>query len=221
MKFFSGRMLLPLLVSACAATGNLQDGDRGVEGIDPSPKTIAQPNGQTNLGAAEAKSAERLRRARLEAVFIPTKSLAERQQEVRQELAARKGDPFARLPGTVVVTPPARPVLPPVSPSAPPSPRPVPSSVPLAVRSAPVRPAPVSVRPQPRPLPAATLKVTGVVDMGSDIYAIVSVPGDLTSQYVRPGQRLASGIYVEEVFAGAAPGVVVQQNGRRFVRYID
>ncbi len=202
-------MLLPLLVSACAATGNLQDRGRGAEETDPSPRTIAQPNLQTNLRAAEAKSAERLRRARLEAAFIRTKSLSERQQEVRQELAARKGDPFARLPGTVVVTPlPAPPVLP--------SPLPSPKPVPLPVRSA-----PVAARPQLRPLPAATLKVTGVVDMGSDIYAIVSVPGDLTSQYVRSGQRLASGIYVEDVFAGGTPGVVVRQNGRRFVRYID
>jgi hypothetical protein len=57
--------------------------------------------------------------------------------------------------------------------------------------------------------------------MGSDIYAIVSAPGDLTSQYVRRGQRLAGGLYVQDVFAGASPGVVVLQNGRRFVRYVN
>ncbi|NJK60368.1 MAG: hypothetical protein HC918_09175, partial [Oscillatoriales cyanobacterium SM2_1_8] len=65
------------------------------------------------------------------------------------------------------------------------------------------------------------LKVTGVMDMGTDTYAIVSVPGDLTSQYVRRGQRLANGIYVQDVFAGATPGIAVQQNGRRFVRYVN
>ncbi|MGQ9865908.1 MAG: hypothetical protein ACUVSQ_06435 [Pseudanabaenaceae cyanobacterium] len=174
----------------------------------PIPEATASP---------EQESAARLRRARLEAVFIPTKSLAERRREVQQELVVKKGNPFAQSPGTVVLPRLPRPALPPVR--TPPPPRlSLPVSRPV---SSPVRPTPATVRPQPQLPLAATLKVTGVVDMGSDIYAIVSVPGDLTSQYVRRGQRLVSGIYVQDVFAGASPGVVVQQNGRRFVRYVN
>jgi hypothetical protein len=203
--------LIPLLglISGCV-TGSGQDSDQAQTGTDRPPAVAAESFTPVAAVNPERDSAARLRRARLEASFIPTKSLAERQQEVRQELAAKKGDPFAQLPGTVVVTPPPRPALPP-------SPPPAPRFVSSPVR----RPAPVAVRPQPRPTPAATLKVTGVVDMGSEIYAIVSAPGDLTSQYVRRGQRLASGIYVQDVFAGASPGVVVLHNGRRFVRYVN
>ncbi|MFQ3679724.1 MAG: hypothetical protein SNJ60_04360 [Pseudanabaenaceae cyanobacterium] len=216
MKPRFGWLLLPLagLTVGCV-TGNTPKADQ----TQDSPLTTAavQPPAEAtaSLAEAEAASAERLRRARLEAVFVPTKSLAERQREVRQELATRRQDPFAQLPGTVVVVPPPRPVVPSVPVGAP-SPQARPRPV-----SAPVRSVPVSVRPQPQPLPAASLQVTGVVDMGADIYAIVSVPGDLTSQYVRRGQRLASGIYVQDVFAGPSPGVVVLQNGRRFVRYVN
>ncbi|NJK61026.1 MAG: hypothetical protein HC918_13365, partial [Oscillatoriales cyanobacterium SM2_1_8] len=47
---------------------------------------------------------------------MPTKTLAARQQEVRQELAAKRADPFSQLPGTAVVVVPPRPVLPPPQP---------------------------------------------------------------------------------------------------------
>jgi hypothetical protein len=54
-----------------------------------------------------------------------------------------------------------------------------------------------------------------VVRIGNENYAIVQSPTDGTSQYVRPGQRLANGqVLVKRIeVQGGTPVVVLEQNG--------
>lgn len=63
---------------------------------------------------------------------------------------------------------------------------------------------------------ARTVIVTGVVQVGSDPQAIVKVPNEATSRYVRMGQRLANGqVLVKriEINQGSEPIVILEQFG--------
>lgn len=84
----------------------------------------------------------------------------------------------------------------------------------------PVVPGSVSTLPPPPALPqpdlAKTVAVTGVVQIGSDPQAIVKVPNEATSRYVRVGQLLANGqVLVKriEISEGADPTVILEQYG--------
>jgi hypothetical protein len=67
----------------------------------------------------------------------------------------------------------------------------------------------------PEPTLAQGISVSGVVTIGNENYAIVQSPTDGSSQYVRPGQRLANGqVLVKRIeVQGANPVVVLEQNG--------
>ena len=68
----------------------------------------------------------------------------------------------------------------------------------------------------PEPDLARSVVVTGVVQVGSDPQAIVKVPSETTSRYVRMGQRLANGqVLVKriEINQGSDPIVILEQYG--------
>jgi hypothetical protein len=68
----------------------------------------------------------------------------------------------------------------------------------------------------PEPDLARTVAVTGVVQVGSDPQAIVKVPNEATSRYVRVGQQLANGqVLVKriEINEGGDPIVILEQYG--------
>jgi hypothetical protein len=144
--------------------------------------------------------------------LIATTSKARRQQELLARVNLQKTnpdrDPFSTLPGTVAIpSPPAPPPLK-LPPLVPPQP--------VAVK--PPRP---YVPPQPVQKEAETVKVTGAVEIAGRRYAIVSVPGDVTSQYVRVGQRIAGDkVLVKYIETDGTPMVILQQNGVEFTRYI-
>ncbi|WP_019500670.1 hypothetical protein [Pseudanabaena sp. PCC 6802] len=142
--------------------------------------------------------------------LIATTSKAKRQQELLARVNVQTNpdrDPFSTLPGTVAIPPPPPPPLK-LPPLVPPQP--------LAVK--PPRP---YVLPQPVLKEAETVKVTGTVEIAGRRYAIVSVPGDVTSQYVREGQRIAGNkVLVKYIETGGTPMVILQQNGVEFARYI-
>jgi hypothetical protein len=63
---------------------------------------------------------------------------------------------------------------------------------------------------------AQAVKVTGVVQIGSTVHAIVNAPNEPSSRYVRVGQRLSNGqVLVKriEMNQGSEPVVVLEQNG--------
>lgn len=95
---------------------------------------------------------------------------------------------------------------------------PIPNLVPGAGRpSAPAAP------PEPQPSLARAVQVSGVVQIGSVPYAIVTAPNEPTSRYVRVGQMLSNGeVLVKriEMSQGYEPVVVLEQLGVEVVRSV-
>lgn len=76
--------------------------------------------------------------------------------------------------------------------------------------------------PPPQPDLARAVKVTGVVQVGNQLYAIVDAPNEPSSRYVQAGQRLSNGqILVRRIdTTGAEPRVVLEQYGIEVVRAV-
>jgi hypothetical protein len=143
------------------------------------------------------------------------------QQRAKQVEKGRL-DPFALLPGQAVAlvlpTATAKSIVPRL-PSLPAKP----VNRNIGMRQARILPpVPSSALPPvlPPPPPQADLArgvaVTGVVEVGNESQAIVKVPNEVTSRYVREGQRLSNGqVLVKriEVNEGSNPVVVLEQNG--------
>lgn len=76
---------------------------------------------------------------------------------------------------------------------------------------------PLAALPQlPQPDLARAVKVTGVVQIGTTLHAIVDAPNEPSSRYVQVGQRLSNNqILVKriEMNRGSEPVVVLEQNG--------
>lgn len=75
---------------------------------------------------------------------------------------------------------------------------------------------PFSPPPPQNPDLATAVAVTGVVQVGSEPHAIVKVPNETTSRYVRVGQRLSNGqVLVKriEISEGSDPVVILEQDG--------
>ncbi len=78
------------------------------------------------------------------------------------------------------------------------------------------------VAPPPPRLEAEEIKVTGAMEIGGKAYAIVSVPGSVSSQYVTEGERLAgSKVLVKSIDLSDRPLVILEQNNAEFVHTID
>jgi hypothetical protein len=70
---------------------------------------------------------------------------------------------------------------------------------------------------------ASSTEVSGVVQIGNDVQAIVKAPNEPASRYVRPGQRIANGqVLVKriEMNAGAEPLVILEENGVEVARAV-
>jgi hypothetical protein len=135
-----------------------------------------------------------------------------------QEVQRNRSDPFAIVSTTpiVQVSEDAANQNQPSTPQEPGELAPIPQLVPNA-------PA-VNLPPPPPPTDLArAVKVTGVVQIGSVPYAIVNAPNEASSRYVRVGQLLSNGeVLVKriEVYQGAEPLVVLEQNGVEVVRAV-
>lgn len=169
-----------------------------------------------------------------------------------QQVKGNRNDPFALLPTTPTVqlpegvTQPAPTVIVPTSPTggggtrggaASPQPRnttsPRRTSTPNTGRggtpnrvATPPKPAPRSpiANPKPRPQPelARAVKVTGVVQVGDQVFAIVNAPNEPTSRYVQEGQRLSNGqVLVRRIETNRVePVVILEQYGVEVVRAV-
>ncbi len=125
------------------------------------------------------------------------------------EIVAGRSDPFAAV-GTIQ------------SVSAPTNL--VPKIAPLP-RSPQVNLAPLPVAPAANPAALANaVEVTGVMQAGRDVMAIVKAPEEQTSRYVRVGDYLSNGkVLVKRIDAAKVgePVVVLEQNGVEVIRPIN
>ena len=74
----------------------------------------------------------------------------------------------------------------------------------------------ITLPPKPTANTAAAVEVTGVAVVGNSAQAIVVAPGDATSRYVSPGQRISGGkVLVKriEMKQGMEPVVILEENG--------
>jgi hypothetical protein len=74
----------------------------------------------------------------------------------------------------------------------------------------------------PQPELARAVNVSGVVQIGSAVYAIVDAPSEPSSRYVQVGQRLSNGeILVRRIdFNGSDSSVILEQAGMQVVRRV-
>ncbi|MFZ4640467.1 MAG: hypothetical protein ACOYMP_08715 [Nodosilinea sp.] len=118
-------------------------------------------------------------------------------------------------PSEVAITKPAAPVLP--SPTSPPATSGGAKQPSIANNSGSTTGA--TVTPQPAPL-SENFKVTGVINLGGNSYAIVESADLGTPSYVKVGQRLANGqVLVKRIeMYGGSPLVIFEENGKEFPR---
>jgi hypothetical protein len=157
-----------------------------------------------------------------DADLIASTNADERIRQITQE----RDNPFALIPATPRIispdpatqaTPPAQPETP--APGAtPPPPTGELAEIPELVPQIPAGPPP----PPPTDLARAVV-VTGVVQIGSTVHAIVSAPNEPHSRYVREGQMLSNGqVLVRriEFVPGGEARVILEQNGVEIVRAV-
>jgi hypothetical protein len=216
---------LTMISSACgnSSSTSIEPDDRSTQ----QPESIAPGGSEANEATAtyfaepvivlNQTSRQQLglkppSRSRRSPGLIEPTNKKQRQAElgVRLEYPAELSrDPFANAPGTtqlpdVVI----------------PDPIEIPISLPPA---RPTRPAPTNrTAYNPPPTPAAqTIEVSGVVEIGGRRYAIVSIPGDISSRYVSVGQWIASDrVLVKRIEMSTYPRVILQQNGREYVHSV-
>jgi hypothetical protein len=151
--------------------------------------------------------------------LIPPTSASDRLPEV----STGRPDPFATLlvaPTIVATQPAAPPVITPVPVAAAPA-RPVsPPSSTLPT----FQPGGITQQPGVPALPlsvAEAIEISGVVQAGGKTSIILKVPDERTSRYAGIGERLANGqVLVKRVEMGSEPVVILEQDGREFVKSI-
>jgi hypothetical protein len=79
---------------------------------------------------------------------------------------------------------------------------------------------PTALAPQPEL--ARAVGVSGVVQIGGIVYAIVDAPDEPSSRYVQVGQRLSNGeVLVRRIdFDGSDSSVILEQAGMQVVRRV-
>lgn len=142
-------------------------------------------------------------------------------QERAKQVAKGRKDPFAVLPGQLVATPTVATTLK----SVPRLPNPPVAVVsPSKIAAGPINPiaanrlppAPPVLPPALQPDLAKGVTVTGVVQVGNETQAIIKVPNETTSRYVRAGQWLSNGqVQVKRIDmnGGSDPVVTLEQYG--------
>jgi len=196
---------LPLYLGGC--------GGGNETASSPSPQVAVPANTQVvavpNATVSPTPSANASPNGNLPSDLIASTNATQRVIRVLRN----RPDPFALLPTTPSIEIPAN--------ATPPQPIPQVSPLPPGPGSlAPIPqlvPTPAVIAPPPfQPTLARSVKVTGVVQIGNVVHAIVDAPNEPSSRYVQVGQRLSNGqILVKriEMNQGSEPVVVLEQNG--------
>ncbi|MDX2100230.1 MAG: hypothetical protein SFW36_20835 [Leptolyngbyaceae cyanobacterium bins.59] len=222
-----GPIALILLLAACGTTPS--------EVKTPAPDASKATPAQVSSGKSDAQAFTKPTvpvvsgavQANLPSGIIRSTNPRQRLSVVEQG----RRDPFANVvpvpvavagsQATPGVAPRALPKLPPI-PNV--STVPIrPTTVPIATTPIqPLSPMPAVVVPPPSPTQMAeAVQVTGVVQMGGRVSAIVKAPDELSSRAVAVGDSLSNGkVRVKRIEArtNAEPIVVLEQNGREVIK---
>jgi hypothetical protein len=203
-------------MSGCSSLPFFGGGDKTAETpVEPSPAPAEQAAQPTEAETSESFPNPVIPAAPVAAnpVLIPATNPAERLRAIQ----SGRPNPFNAPVVPFSIEPPEEtpPPLPTTTTTNPSSPtRPNPSSLPTPVTF----PNPTALPPAPslpNPTLARAVVVTGVVQVGSTLQAIVRAPLEITSRYVTVGQRIANGqVLVKRIeMRGSEPVVVFEQLG--------
>jgi hypothetical protein len=141
------------------------------------------------------------------------------------EVSTGRPDPFAALlmTPTIVATRPAAPVTSPIA-TVPVPAAPISMAPPAAGTLPTFQSGEINSMPPATAIPlsmAEAIEISGVVQAGSKTSIILKVPDEQTSRYASVGERLASGrVLIKRVEMGSEPVVILEQDGREFVKSI-
>ncbi|NJO74337.1 MAG: hypothetical protein HC833_11615 [Leptolyngbyaceae cyanobacterium RM1_406_9] len=103
-------------------------------------------------------------------------------------------------------------------------PLPILPSVPVEAPGTTVAVNPSTIPVSPSALPtslAQSIEVSGVIEAGGMVSAIVQVPGEPTSRYVNAGDYLADGsVLVKRIDVAGEPIVILEQDGIEVIRSV-
>ena len=142
------------------------------------------------------------------ALIEPTNK-ARKQEELEKKVGTQASkdkdrDPFAIIPGSI-----------PLPPATTPNPNATPPSTPRVRVSVPRKPIP------PEPLEAQSVRVSGIVEIAGSQFALISVPGETTTRYVRAGQRIANNkVLVKRIETSGTPRVILEQFNIEVIRAV-
>lgn len=224
-------MALPLGLGGCSLFGGGTDTATQQPSSTVVPTTVAVAPNTTapNTGVTAAPNAARNPTGILPPDLISSTNPAQRVRGIQRN----RPDPFALISTTptVEISPNATPAQPVPQISSLPRPQAASNSTPSnSTSSNGARPSSGSLAPIPQLVPnnvavlpqlpqpdlARAVKVTGVVQIGTTLYAIVNAQNEPSSRYVRAGQRLSNNqILVKriEMNRGSEPVVVLEQYG--------
>jgi hypothetical protein len=187
---------------------------------EPSTPESAAPAESPSPTASPAAQQPAANRQRPRGITPPDLIGSTNPDQRLRSIQSQRPDPFALVPTSPSVTI-TRPPVTATSREA---------AIPVAVV-----PRPIPVIPEiprlPRALPAAlapqpelarAVGVTGVVQVGGIVYAIVDAPDEPSSRYVQVGQRISNGeVLVRRIdFDGPDSSVILEQAGMQVVRRV-
>lgn len=157
----------------------------------------------------------------------PTSTPASSQTTSDSSSQIATGSPSAPRPGATARFPRNRPLsspLPPIASRPLNSGKPPQPSAPLPAAPAGRSGAPVAAVPAaPSTTLASAVEVSGVVQTGRDLQAIIKAPNEASSRYVHVGQRISNGqVLVKriEMNLGSDPIVILEENGVEVARAV-
>ncbi len=222
----------------CFAVGFSCSHHRVSQSPDPSPASLADSTAQSQPSVNKSVFSEPSVTTASGAIrpipvpnLIPPTASAQRIPQVQ----AGRSDPFASLdytptvievesskvssPAAISVAPIS--VTPPVvkpQPIAIAPPATIPLSPPTRLLVPPVNP---PIRQMPPKSAAASIEISGVVQVGGKTNVIVKDPSEQTSRYAAVGERLANGkVLIKRIEMGLEPLVILEQGGHEIVRSI-
>ncbi len=192
---------LGIIAIAAAALGACTVGEDTTTTTTPAPVPSAAP---TPAAAPAAEFKTPLVAGTTKTSLVQPSNKGELQQKLNKGVSSSDTrDPFkaiaATLPSVVLPKPQVQPR--------------VTARAPITVR----KPAYVP----PDPTEAKAVLVRGIVDIGGEQYAILTVPGEPTSIYVKPGQFVAANkVLVKRIETFGTPRVILQQLGIEVARAV-
>lgn len=219
---FIGIAGLALIATSCGnsktADSLLTNGDAQVAAV---PEVAVSPLPTVSSGPTEANA----KPLPVPELISPTLS-----PQRLPQINAGRTDPFAAIAADPIVVPAPATVSGSIQPLTsqpvalqplPLAALPQPGALPAPIPVAPV-PAVTAAPPRIAPAPQESVRVSGVVQVGDRLSAIVELPGARGSQYVSEGEYFDNGrIYVKRIdVSQGEPRVILEHNGVEIVRMV-